>query len=382
MGFLDGEPRSRNRSLRRVLVRTLLAGLLARSASSLSQTSEPGPRAPAPSKAQRTTVRLRILGSEHDALGDALGSLLEGELNDAHVELVLDRSNQDARAWVDETLRDRRTLLLALLDTRRDDWQLYIVDAARGRALARPLTGGLKENAAALEAVASILLSAVNALRDGLEVAKQPIEQVIKSQAKPSRLSQRPPIPAPRATTRLGRPRDPALVVRGAIDGQVASLAQPVPLTWGAEAALEATLWSRVSLRFALGRHWPARILSPYGSLKITRTFCTLGAGHAWREGSFEFLPSAAALLELLARSDAQPISGARARSDTTLTRLGGLVGLRVAYRLGIPAALSGALAVAYFPSSVEYMASTPNAVSLLTPWPVVVMGQLGVEAP
>jgi hypothetical protein len=105
-----------------------------------------------------------------------------------------------------------------------------------------------------------------------------------------------------------------------------------------------------------------------------------LGAGPSFRQGRLEFDPEGGAALEFVSRSSAEPTSTLSPRQDRVLARVGAILGFRVHLELARPVGLTGTLGAAYYPRPMRFLAQVPERRELAAPWPVVGMGQLGVE--
>jgi len=329
--------------------------------------------------ARRTRVRLLIVAEGGQAKRDVLLALLEAELRDTPIELGLETAPADTRAFIERARHEPGALLAAVLRTqRRERWELVVIDPARDRAIVRHLPGGLEQDAAALEAVASILVSAITALRDGLEVASRPVEEVVAPAAPPA--TPAGPATSPAAHDPIDVDRAvPPWTVRSTVAASAVTFVEQAPITLGLSASLGLTWRSTWSWRAVVGRHLPARIETDFGAFRAERTFIGVGTGPSLQLSSFELEPELRLLLELVQRTDAEPADGVAQRDDALLPRLGLLVGGRVRYRLAAPLAIEASLGGAYFPRRLRFVTG-PETYELATPWPFAAAAEIGFE--
>jgi hypothetical protein len=276
--------------------------------------------------------------------------------------LVETDPNLDARGWARDVTKGEHRLLAALLETKGSaGWRLVVIDAARGRAISRELPQG-ERDAANVEAVVSIVVSATNALREGLEVASAPLESVVEpersqpSQAPPPAEPEPEPAPAPRAST-----SGTSLYARVTAVG--ASFAENTEPTFGGSLALGASFASVVEADFAAARHLPVSVESDFGSFELDRTALVLSAGPAFGGGAFVFVPSLGATVEWIRRSSTRASEGVAVDDDsTTISRFGGVLAMRGRYRLfsngnAELVSLVGGVSAAYFGERVRFLA-------------------------
>jgi hypothetical protein len=348
-----------------VLLAALLCPRLARAEDPTHESSAP---------VVRDQVVLRIVGELGPPERLGLTNLLTADFRRHHLRLVLEASDVEVRRWIEQRRSDPNLLLLAILEVQgSSSWQLSIVDAARGRAIARTLPGGVRADAAALEAVASIVSSAASALSDGLEVASLSIDEVVAAEATPP-VATAPTSPRPAAV-----PAEPPVGVESSLGAVISSFTAEVPAQLGFSAALGLRL-GRFGVRASGARYLPAQLDSSFGSFSIGRTAFALAAGRSLVWGRLELEAEAALAVELLRRSGAHTTSDEAASPDHSLFRVGPALDLRGRYRLGEHLALEGVLGGCYFPSRVRFLAENPAATPLSQPWSGGVSGQLGIE--
>ncbi len=349
----------------------------------------PEPAAADTEPARRSQLVLRIdgvLGAENER---ALQGLMDSELGRSDVSALIEHSTSSVAAWLRLVLGQRRALLIAILDVRAADaWRLSIVDAERGRAIVRSLPGGLSTNAASLEAVASILGSAAAALKEGLEVASQPVEDVVADAAAPKRTgpSKPPPRVEPRPEPHVERAateakaEQRALRIRGSAAGAIASLASAVPLTGGAAVSLGVQARSGVGLRAAAASYFPARFSTALGDFELARSLLSLTLGFSLRLRPLQIEPELGVTAELLRRSGASPSPGVFARDHNSYDRVGPCAAARLRYPLLSFMSLELVGSAAYYPRSIRFVARSPQTYDLGALSKFSLGAQLGVE--
>ena len=215
-------------------------------------TGEPQPYA-------RTSVVLGIVGLRADALRGSLVGLLRAELAEMSLSLVERPPSRQLSTWASHAVRSEDTLLAILLDARSDQgWRVVVIDAARERAIVRDLPGGIEQDAASIEAVVSIAVSAAGALREGLEVASSPLEAVVggsPAQTKSSRrtagsasdVEQKEPSPGQR----------PQSFLRASVGASTASFSPQAVMTHGLALALGVNWSAKLEARLFGTLFWP-----------------------------------------------------------------------------------------------------------------------------
>jgi hypothetical protein len=326
---------------------------------------------------------LRVEGTLNADSEQALLGLLASEHNGNDITLTLEHSERPLAPWLRGVLEERRALLVAILDVSApDDWQLTVIDAARGRALVRHLPGGLASNAASLEAIATILSSAISALRDGLEVASQPVEQLLP-------LAAAPPQPAAPKVLPLAQPHPKAspaaparsrLRVRGGVAACVTSVAESAPATGGVNVSLGLLASSGVGLRLSGAAYLPTRYRTELGAFDLTRTLLGVGVGFSLRVAPFSLEPELGISAELLRRSGASPAPGVFQREDNAYARLGPFAAARLRFPLFSALSLELAGNASYYPRRIRFAAQSAEVHELGGPSPLSFAAQLGVE--
>lgn len=359
--------------------RSLLLGaaLLLLAAPSPADALEAESAAPAPERVS-VLVKGELASQAHDALETVLRSVLA----DSQVSITLSPAGRDYRASLQAARRVPGTLLVSMLDTEEGDrWRLYVIDPVRGRAIVRELPGGLEGDSAMLEAVASIIASAVSALREGLEVASRPIEEIVVERPPPedplTPVAPGPATPVDRSSgnnPRAGR----YPTIRSRVGAEIASFDATQAATVGASLALGAGLgpWS---ITLSGSQHLPSRIESSVGSFRLDRTRLGLLFGYQLSVGEVTIEPSFGPVAERLVRRDAEPGPSVAASDDFSAFRLGVGVSLGARLVLAVPLSLVLELGAADYPGRVRFLGG-PGAEPLAAPYERVASALLGLE--
>ncbi|HWP09407.1 MAG TPA: hypothetical protein VNN72_26885 [Polyangiaceae bacterium] len=339
----------------------------------------PGPLA-APARAptlERTRVALRLPGALAAERRGELERVLRAELEPHGVTLVVETTPPAASArlaWVQSVRSDPQALLAAVLEVGEGGAELYVVDAARGRAIVRRLPGAVDDDAALPEAVASILESAVAALREGLEVASEPVEAVVAEPA--------PVAPVPAATTTDQAPEPPPpepthFAVRGGIGANVATLGEDAIV--GGNLSAVVRLGSRVATRLGAALFVPDRVTGEYGDFRLRRA--TFDLRFAWLLAArpFTLMPELGAGLELVSRTDATPHAAATAAPDTSHWRGGGVLGMRATVPIAPFVAFDAGVHADYYTRAIDFVAGDAARTTLATLGNFSVGAEVGV---
>ena len=340
--------------------------------------AQPAPEPPAPAASiVRTEVLLAIVGRDAEAARGDVVALLTGQLRGMGLSLVAPEPSGSVSDWVTAATRSKRALVAIVLDTSAGQgWRLVVVDAARSRAIARELPGGMERDAASVEAVVSIVISAASALRDGLEVASAPVETVVG--------------PAPTRAPAVGRsapptpasiPPRPSTVVCGSIAAAVASFApDAAATTQGAALALGMRWQNRVEARIFGTLFWPATVRNGFGDFRVNRALLGVAAGPVFSAGGFALSPQVGVVLERLHRTGTVPAAGLFATEAEPVHRVGGLVGLRLRRPVLPPLAIELVAGGAYWGRSVNFSVRNAEGPPFLEIGPVMGFAQLGIE--
>jgi hypothetical protein len=311
----------------------------------------------------RSEVVVGVTGPVDTSARATLVRLLRSELEAQRLVLVEEDPSGEPRGWARTVTRGERRLLAVLLDTRAGvEWRLVVIDAARGRAISRELPRG-ERDAAAVEAVVSIVLSATRALREGLEVASAPLEAVVEP---PGPEPVRPPPAAPRPAAPPPAPskrRTGGTSLHASLAADAASFAAGAEPTLGASLALGVGLASLVEIDAVAAHTLPRRIESDFGSFELERSALGVSVGPLLRAGSFALVPAAGVLVEWIHRSETEATVGASASDDAgTTVRAGGRLELRARYPLVASAgaervSVLAAAGASYFTECVRFLA-------------------------
>ncbi|MDF3064970.1 MAG: hypothetical protein K0R38_571 [Polyangiaceae bacterium] len=328
----------------------------------------------------RTEVVFGIIGSSAQPAQGSLVSLLGAELGGMSLSLVERPAAEPLSAWARQATLSRRVLAVILLDGRSEQgWRLVIIDAARGRAIVRALPGGIRDDAASVEAVASIVLSAAGALREGLEVASMPLAAVVGDPSEP-RLPSPEKDSGPEATPAPATARREPWGVRGQLGASVASFSPKAPTMLGAALALGVSLDGRAEARVFGMAFLPALLRSPLGDFRVARSLVGVAVGPVFRAPTFSFAAEAGFVAERVSRYDATPAAGALGTDARALYRFGGVVAFRLRHTLLRPLSVELVTGGMYFGRSLQFTAKSSNISWSETAWPAVAFAQLGLE--
>jgi hypothetical protein len=336
---------------------------------------------PAASSA-RTEVVLGTIGIHAQPVRGSLVALLRAELGRMKLSLIeKEQTGESPSAWAIESTRSGRVLAAILLDGRSEQgWRVVVIDAARGRAIARALPGGIRDDAASVEAVVSIIVSAASALREGLEVASKPVAAVVDGPSAPTgpvpiNDTARAPLPAPPVSPR----KDWSF--RGSVGASVASFSPAAPTTEGLALALGVRFPARFEAHVFGTAFLPSLIRGPFGDFRVGRTFLGTAVGLVLGGPAFTFAPEAGIVAERALRYDAMPSAGVLATPPgDALYRVGGLLALRFRHTLLSPVSVELVAGMVYFGRRLEFTAKSPENSWSEGAWPAATFAQLGLE--
>lgn len=322
----------------------------------------------------RTQVVLGVTGAIGQELRSSLSGVLEAELRASGFTLVESELHEELSVFAERAVANPRALLGVLLDTRAPSgWRVVVIDTGRRRVVTRELPAGIERDAASIEAVVSIVVSAARALGEGLEVASKPLASVLgPAPAAPATEPPARPAPAPPE-----RPRPTFL--RGAVGATLAAFPS-ARATPGLSVALAVSVRSALELRASASRYWPAAVESAFGEFELDRTLLSLSAGPALESGAFVFTPELGVASEWIRRSETAPDVGVAAEPDRTLHRVGGVFALRGRYLITLPVSIELAAGGAFFGREVRFHAGSPDTSRLATVPPLVLFAELGLD--
>jgi hypothetical protein len=328
----------------------------------------------------RTEVVLGTIGLGAQSVRGSLVALLTAELRRLKLSLVEDQPSEPLSAWAIDATRSGGVLVAILLDGRSEQgWRLIVIDAARGRAIARALPGGIRDDAASIEAVVSIIVSAASALREGLEVASTPVAAVVGDPAAQAG-------PAPTDRTDDARPRADSVsqrgnwAFRGAVGASVASFSPGAPTTEGLALALGVSFRAHFEARAFGTAFLPPLIDGPLGQFRVTRTLIGAAAGPVFKAAAFSFAPEAGFVAERLRRYDEAAAEGVFATEPSALYRFGGVIALRLRHTLLAPLSVELVTGAMYFGRRLEFTATSAEKSWSQGVWPAVAFAQVGLE--
>lgn len=326
----------------------------------------------------RTEVVFGTIGIGAHTVRGSLVALLEAELRGMSLSLVEGKPAEPLSAWASKATRSERVLAVIFLDGRSEQgWSLVIIDAARGRAIVRALPGGIHDDAASVEAVASIVVSAASALREGLEVASMPLAAVVGG---PSKSPSPATNPLPEEHPAPAKPRRDTWGVRGQVGASVASFSPAAPTMEGLALALGVSLNARIEARAFGTAFFPALIRGPLGEFRVARTLLGVAAGPVLRAPTFSFAAEAGLVGERVGRHDATPAAGLLGTEPRVLYRFGGALAVRLRHTLLRPLSVELVTGGIYFGRRLQFTANSDNSSWSETVWPAVAFAQLGLE--
>lgn len=327
----------------------------------------------------RTELVFGTIGIGAQAVHASLVALLRAELRGMSLSLIERQPAEPLSGWAREATGSGAVLVAILLDGRSEQgWRLVIIDAARGRAIVRALPGGLRDDAASIEAVASIAVSAASALQEGLEVASMPLAAVVGGAPTPSS----PPAAADRHEKEqpvASKPRA-SWQARGQVGMSVATFSPTAPTMQGIAMALGLTFDERVEARAFGTAFLPTSIGGPLGDFRVTRTSVGIAAGPVLRSPMFSLAAEAGFVGERVGRHDATPAIGVVAAEPRALYRFGGVLALRLRRTLFRPLSVELVAGGLYFGRRLQFTAQSAESSWSETVWPAVAFTQLGLE--
>ena len=337
---------------------------------------------------RRTVVVFAVRGALDAEVRAALQRLLGAELRGAGLVLRERAASAPLSAWARRAESEETPLLSAVLEVERDHLRLIVIDSERGRAIARELPGGVAENAANVEAVVSIVLSASRALLEGLEVASTPVEAMLGEAA--------PPAPAPASTkpnsTKTAasraaeRDRDAAVMrptgvaLHASVAATLTTFSEIEDVTPGVLVAAALTLPLGLELRLAASRQRTVTVVTEEGDFALERSVGSFATGLIFQSGAFTMLPEAALVAEWLARTDTAPAPGSTASSSRTTLRFGGELGARARFAFLPPLSAEVGGGVTYFGRSVRFTAGDDGETELARVVPLTFAARLGLD--
>jgi hypothetical protein len=254
-------------------------------------------------------------------------------------------------------------------------WRVYLVDAARDRAIVRELPGEAAGNSTALESVASVVSSAIRALDEGLEIGSRPVAEVVGGPPivrVPSRRE------APSARREAPSPRHAHL--DAGLSSALSTFSAPSTFTLGLCTSLRLVLPSALLLGFSVTPSWPTHFQSEFGNFEVQRTQAQLSMGAELGRGSWRLSVEGGPVLELLRRRSSRAQPGAHALESTSQWRAGPQLIVGARYQLSRRLALAMALAGAYFPQRIRYTLIPDSHRTLASPWAASATALLGLE--
>ena len=336
------------------------------------------PSTPRATASPRTRVLVAIVGEDADAVRQGLVAPLDGQLRAMHLSLVEQRPRGAVSNWAMSVTRSPDALLAVVLEVKPDgEWSLVLVDTARARAIARELPGGVERDAASIEAVTSIVISAANALKEGLEVASAPVSAVVGPPQIPAvRPSPAGPLSSPAPPGETGR----HFVVHGRVGAALASFGSHTPVTTGAMLALGLGYRRWLEARVFGTLFLPVEVQSPFGDFRLNRALAGAVCGPVFSTGGFSISPEVGLTLERLRRSSTLPAPGLFAKDAAPVHRWGGMLDLRLRHVLVEPVSIELVGGAAYTGQAVTFSVRNGDPYPFLEIGPAWAFAQVGVD--
>lgn len=334
--------------------------------------------APASATVRREVV-LRLSPSELAATEiEALAKLLRAELLELGVELRLEAASLDEAAWVREKRREQALLFASVQVTPETGWRVLLFDPDAQRTSARELGGGAGDDAAMIEAVASVLISATSALLQGEELAAPREEQ---------RSSEKQLRPLPEVTEDRPSPEQPTDFTPPALARSfalhlglglgAASFDRSEPVTLGPELRV-GVMQRDFAIDFGATHHGEARFATDYGAFALARSALSVRGGPLFERGAWILVPELLALVERIERERGTPVAGQSAAPARDEARWSVGAGAELRYRVSdLVLAEAGAWGV-YFPEPIRLTADDGRRV-LVAPWSLCFVGFVGL---
>jgi hypothetical protein len=336
----------------------------------------------APSR--RTAVVFAVKGRLDVEVQASLQRLLGAELRALGLVLRERAPSEPLSAWARRAEGEESPLLAVVLEVEHDRLRIIVIDTARGRAIARELPGGVDENAANVEAVVSIVLSASRALLEGLEVASTPVEAMLGGPAPPSEpevardRAPKPVFPAqqrePAKTTASGT------ALHAGVAATLATFSEVEDVTPGIAIAATLSLPPGFELRLSAARQRTTTVVTEFGDFALERSAGSLAIGLTFRADAFTLVPEVAFAAEWLARTDTTPAPETTANSSRTLARFGAELGGRARFAFLPPLSAELGAGVAYFGRSVRFTAADRDETELVRVGPLTFGARLGLD--
>ncbi len=300
--------------------------------------------------------------------------LLEVELGASGLTLAHEFGAEQAARWFSRRDLADAVLLVALVGE-GEAWRVVMIEPSRRLGASRTLPGGAS-NAANLEAVASIVLTAATALADGHNVVTAPMDEVLAPpEAKPS-----PPGPSPKAPARASVVRPPQAVPATApqerrsswwtlgLGGGATTFEASVPVSLAATGHVGWVLRDRLAVDLGVSHQPASRFESGAGSFELSRWVYWLGAGPSWNGTDWAFVSQVSVAAESISRSQTQPSVDVSANSERALARFGGRFSTSARWSLLGSMGLRATLFGTWYPRAIRLTAAGGEEV-VAEPW-------------
>jgi hypothetical protein len=298
---------------------------------------------------------LRLEPGELDAAQtEALSNLLRTELVELGLELRLEHTTENEARWFAQQ-EPGSALLFASVDvSAQQGWRVFLFDSEE-RTSVREL-GGTGDNAAMVEAVAAVLVSAASALSQSEQQTAPPEAAVVpESEPEPRPApSVAPEPPASSEFTPLHLPRAWRLHLAVGVGGS--SFERNEPVTLGPTLEL-GVLHERFALDLCATRSLELSYQTDFGDFSLTRSALSLRAGPLFQHGDWLFVTALVTGVELIERERGVPSSVGIAAEGSDSARWSFGPAALVRYGASESLLLEAGLWGAYFPEPLRFTA-------------------------
>jgi hypothetical protein len=323
-----------------------------------------------PANTARRQVVLRLEPGELDlAESEALSILLRTELVELGLDLRVERTSESDTAWFTHA-REEAPVLLASVDvSATTGWRVFLLDPKGGRGSVRELGADAEGNAAMLEALASVVVSAARALSQADELEAAPLDESVPGRPRESAaVSSVDPGPALDPPVAADPPTAKRWLLHAALGLSSATFARDQPATFGPRLDLGVEHDGAFAVDVDASRHLDAHFATPFGDFALTRSLASLRAGPVLSPGTWTLVPQLCGSVEWLQRGRGQGATDqvATPGRDSLRFGFGGMLGARVRVwgRLAFEAAIDGV----FFPQPLRLTADSGREL-LAAPW-------------
>jgi hypothetical protein len=305
--------------------------------------------------------------------------LLEADLAQQGLPLAHEFGAGRTKRWFSSERLSDALLLVALTGNKQGAWRVILIDPSRHLGASRTLPGG-SDNAANLEAVASIVLAAATALVEGRDVVSSPIQDVLREEEaaadhdEPTRPEDSSvERPSSKGVAEPRYPRNP-LVAPSALHlaltggGSLSTFESSIPWSPAATGSLALVAGDRFVVEAGASFHPPASFDSEYGSFALSRWATWLGAGPIRQIGDWALDLQVSVAAESIARIQTDPAPEITATPGHTSLRFGARLAGGARYSIIGPLGLQLRLFTTWHPRPIRLTAMEAREV-VAEPW-------------